>query len=209
VPQTRKRAFLIASLDGAVALPAPTHRSYHPRRHKTPEAELGLPQWVSMAEALAWGREPAIVRNGQTHAGRKPGGDARSLDRPAFTLTSSGFPWWVEPLPRSASERRKNARAAERRMPADCRRHRERKESHPRASRPRAHLPCGSGRVRMTVEQASVLQGFRHDYPWQGSRTQRFHQIGNTVCPPVARCVLREAMRPSLGLPAARRRDGR
>lgn len=32
VPQTRKRAFLIASLDGPVALPEPTHRSYNPRR---------------------------------------------------------------------------------------------------------------------------------------------------------------------------------
>jgi DNA (cytosine-5)-methyltransferase 1 len=53
--------------------------------------------------------------------------------------------------------------------------------------------------VRISVEQATILQGFRHDYPWQGSRIQRFRQIGNTVCPPVARVVLAEAMRPSLG----------
>jgi site-specific DNA-cytosine methylase len=49
--------------------------------------------------------------------------------------------------------------------------------------------------VRITFEQASVLQGFRHDYPWQGARTQRFQQIGNAVCPPLARAVLAEAMR--------------
>jgi hypothetical protein len=52
--------------------------------------------------------------------------------------------------------------------------------------------------VRVTVEQASILQGFRHDHPWQGPRTARFRQIGNAVCPPVARAVLAEAMAPSL-----------
>ncbi len=54
VPQTRKRAFLVASLDGPVKLPAPTHRSYNPRRRETPEDELRLLPWVSMAEALGW-----------------------------------------------------------------------------------------------------------------------------------------------------------
>ncbi len=32
VPQTRKRAYLVASLDGPAQLPVPTHRSYNPRR---------------------------------------------------------------------------------------------------------------------------------------------------------------------------------
>ena len=54
VPQTRKRAFLIASLDGPVSLPEPTHRSYNPRRKETPEDEAALLPWVSMAEALGW-----------------------------------------------------------------------------------------------------------------------------------------------------------
>ena len=51
--------------------------------------------------------------------------------------------------------------------------------------------------VRVTVEQASVLQGFRADYPWQGARYRQFRQIGNAVCPPLAAKVLAEAMRPS------------
>lgn len=54
VPQTRKRAILMASLDGPVHPPRPTHQSYvpgEPARHEhTLEGEL-LP-WVSMAEAL-------------------------------------------------------------------------------------------------------------------------------------------------------------
>ncbi|HEY6761071.1 MAG TPA: DNA cytosine methyltransferase [Baekduia sp.] len=56
----------------------------------------------------------------------------------------------------------------------------------------------GSDATRVTVEQAAVLQGFRRDYPWQGARYRQFRQIGNAVCPPVARRVLAEAMRPSL-----------
>jgi DNA (cytosine-5)-methyltransferase 1 len=54
VPQTRKRAFLIASFDGPVSLPKPTHRSYKPRGREVPEEELALEPWVSMAEALGW-----------------------------------------------------------------------------------------------------------------------------------------------------------
>lgn len=53
--------------------------------------------------------------------------------------------------------------------------------------------------VRVSVEEAAVLQGFRADYPWQGSRTRRFLQIGNAVCPPVARLVVGTAARHSLG----------
>jgi DNA (cytosine-5)-methyltransferase 1 len=54
VPQTRRRAFLIASFDGPVCLPVPTHRSYKPRSRGVPEEELALEPWVSMAQALGW-----------------------------------------------------------------------------------------------------------------------------------------------------------
>jgi DNA (cytosine-5)-methyltransferase 1 len=44
--------------------------------------------------------------------------------------------------------------------------------------------------VRLSVPEASILQGFRSDYPWQGSRTAQFTQVGNAVPPPMARaCV--------------------
>lgn len=35
--------------------------------------------------------------------------------------------------------------------------------------------------VRITVEQAGVLQTFRPDYPWQGTQGQQFQQVGNAV----------------------------
>lgn len=63
-----------------------------------------------------------------------------------------------------------------------------------------------TGSVRITVEQAAALQGFRPGYPWQGSRTRRFLQIGNAVAPPMARAVLAAAIGPAL---AGRRRQSR
>ncbi|HSS05240.1 MAG TPA: DNA cytosine methyltransferase [Solirubrobacterales bacterium] len=52
--------------------------------------------------------------------------------------------------------------------------------------------------VRVSVEEAATLQGFRPDYPWQGSRSRCFLQIGNAVCPAVARLVVAAATRHSL-----------
>lgn len=53
------------------------------------------------------------------------------------------------------------------------------------------------GAIRVSTEEAATLQGFRRDYPWQGSRTRCFLQIGNAVCPPVARLIVDAASRPS------------
>jgi DNA (cytosine-5)-methyltransferase 1 len=51
VPQTRRRAVLLASLDHEVALPVPTHSAYHPR--DPGRLDPGVLPWVSMADALS------------------------------------------------------------------------------------------------------------------------------------------------------------
>lgn len=206
VPQVRKRAFLIASLDGPVALPEPTHRSFDPRRHSVPADELGLPNWISMAEALGWGEEPATLRSNHTSSGRIPGGAPRSLDRPSFTLIGSSYTWKIEKGVRQEDVRPGPGWA--RRRPATT------VLGEPRVFGPGCWPRNGHSldrvrreTVRVTVEQASVLQGFRHDYPWQGPRTARFRQIGNAVCPPLARAVLAAAMGPTLEGGRSRRID--
>ena len=48
----------------------------------------------------------------------------------------------------------------------------------------------GSEAVRLSPEQALVLQSFRSDYPVAGSKTKKFEQIGNAVPPLLAAHVV-------------------
>lgn len=98
VPQTRKRAILMASLDGPVHPPAPTHQAYvpgEPAQHQhTLEGEL-LP-WVSMAEALCW--EGGAVRTGnftaRDHRHQRGVPYERGIAAPSPTVdTTTGKAW--------------------------------------------------------------------------------------------------------------------
>jgi DNA (cytosine-5)-methyltransferase 1 len=67
----------------------------------------------------------------------------------------------------------------------------------PRISPPGHHDANESGSqqknaVRVTEQEAAILQGFPPDYPFQGSRTKRFEQIGNAVPPLLAEHILRQ-----------------
>lgn len=97
VPQTRKRAYLIASLDGPVRLPEPTHRSYNPRRpDEVRDDERHLLPWVSMADALGWQPGAVTHTNNQTDHGRRPRGLARPASCPARTLDGASGSWTVD-----------------------------------------------------------------------------------------------------------------
>jgi DNA (cytosine-5)-methyltransferase 1 len=209
VPQTRRRAFLLASLDGPVELPAPTHRSYDARRRETPPCERALLPWVSMAQALGCDGRGVVQTNNQTSSGRRPCGLSRPLLAPAHTLDTASGSWTFHnrrrrPVcPRAADEPATTILARGqlswvRQPPATT------VACDPRIAPPgarrcatRPNTPGRSeGAVRVTVAQAAVLQGFRPDYPWQGSRCRQFQQVGNAVPPPLARQVLEAAIKP-------------
>jgi len=82
VPQTRKRAILVANLSGPANLPTPTHSRYYSR---TPDKlDPGVKKWVSMAEALGW-TKPGVTftqNNRQAHQAH------RAMDQPAPTVTA-------------------------------------------------------------------------------------------------------------------------
>ena len=302
VPQTRKRAFLIASLDGPVGLPEPTHRSYNPRRAVVPDDERDLLPWVSMAEALGWGMtaRPALtivtagssyggaqsreclararrsgawvetrrggeritesvdpagapsptittrVNRWQTHGvkttaaghngtpehggwawrnGNQPNAAIRGTSDPAPTVHFGKRANQVEWVPARLDGRQRGTRPRPVREPAPTMLAaglskgvpvwtRERpattvacdRRVHPGGHKQNATDPPGrypqrrgASAARVTVCQAAVLQGFPADYPWQGSQTRQFEQVGNAVPPPLARRVLEEAIRPGGG----------
>jgi DNA (cytosine-5)-methyltransferase 1 len=107
VPQTRKRAILLASLDGPVTGPAATHQRYiAPRRKEeaslalfdAPEPERivhvddrGLLPWISMAEALGWGMTaspagPVVARHGGEGAPHALDGGSSQRERMAEAM---------------------------------------------------------------------------------------------------------------------------
>jgi DNA (cytosine-5)-methyltransferase 1 len=85
VPQTRKRAILLASRVREVSLPTPTHSRYYTRSPK--KLDPGVPKWVSMAEALGWPTDGILVSNYNTGGQLGTPGE-RGTDEPSFTVTS-------------------------------------------------------------------------------------------------------------------------
>lgn len=219
VPQTRRRAFLIASLNGPVSLPAATHRSYDARRKTIPEEERDLQPWVSMAHALGCPADGVVQTNNQTSGGQRPCGLSRLLAAPSrtldtasgqWTLHARGAAWAMRNRPRQP-ECLRDPRAPALTITATGKQswvHRRPATTvacDPRVARPgakrSAERPDAPGRskdaVRVTVEQAAVLQGFPADYPWQGPRGRQFQQVGNAVPPPLARRVIEQAIAPA------------
>jgi site-specific DNA-cytosine methylase len=52
----------------------------------------------------------------------------------------------------------------------------------------------GAGIRRLTVEECAILQAFPADYPWRGTKTAQYRQVGNAVCPPVAEALVRAVL---------------
>lgn len=192
VPQTRVRAVLIASRVREVREPPATHQRYYPPGHRLREQptleESMLPRWVSMAEALGWGstaRPYPTIAGGSNRRGidaeHVGGSHARSV---LYGDRDAGRWMWVFDRPATTIAGDPRVHPPGHKVNADDRR------------RGHTHYEgrAGARAIRVSVQEAAVLQSFRPDYPWQGTKTKVFQQVGNAVPPLLAAAILREAL---------------
>lgn len=216
VPQTRQRCILMASRVATVQPPEPTHS----REGDEGDLFGGKRErWVSMAAALGWGfPEPSctVSGGGTDTGGAEPFGNANYRRRlaafvsagvtgegrpkdpetqPADTLTSKGTAYWL----RMGNQEKSAVRHVEEPAPTVLFGARSNKVEwfHERPAttvvgsfKPDTSRQNAEGGVRVTVAEGGVLQSFPADYPWQGSRTKQYQQVGNAVPPRLAAHVL-------------------
>lgn len=207
VPQTRDRLILMAHRHATPPRPTPTHSRYYP--HQPHRYDKNVQRWVSMAQALGWGTPdrpyPTIAAgtaSGGADADMVGGSGARAvLDR------ARNAPTWVRFI--AVNDRPNNAnRPANHPAPTLAFGHEKPRWVFDRPSttivgsfrpdvvaapnyRTSTARQDQTGSVRVTVAEAGVLQGFPYDYPWTGSRTAQYQQVGNAIPPPLAEAVVR------------------
>lgn len=236
VPQTRKRAILMARMDGKVEPPVPTHSRYY----STDPGRLdpGVEKWGSMAEALGWGmtERPSVTVTGGS--GRQGGPDAldggsgarktlrtaqelgkwemrgnhylgetgeyntRLVTEPSLTITSGSnrmrfreIPeqWTAErPAPTVVATRRSAGGMLIGRQLVDG----SRKDVGGHAG----DVGISEGQlagVRVTVEEAAVLQSFPPDFVLLGTQGEKHLVVGNAVPPLLAEAILAALLAPA------------
>lgn len=208
VPQIRRRAVLIASLERDVDRPTPTH--CNPAKQN---AEL-LP-WVTMADALGWGAgtDPTVA----TGRDWRPDRTHQTIDassQPAPTLTAlSGSQWHLHGTGRAQGAEAPEIAPETPPEHADSDVHDVlwpfSRPSTPIAGDARCFAPGGhranDGRdnsrtigrsdhaIMLEIDQALTLQSFPRCYPVQGPKSLQFIQVGNAVPPLLGAHLLAEA----------------
>lgn len=252
VPQTRERAFLIASRSRPVGPPPPTHSD-----QRRGQCLFGLEPWVTMGEALGW---TGTLRHTQRDGSSGEYAE-RDADEPSFTVASNADRWrrpartvcgnraprWAydrrqgetnpdgsrtmrrligldEPAPtiscddsrdvwRYVNGNQENAATRTLNEPAPTihfghnlnqvewvnDRPATTVQATPRVGRP-GHKDRDAGEaqyernaVPVTAIEAAILQDLPPDWPFHGTKTSVFRQIGNAIPPALAEAVLRVA----------------
>ena len=176
VPQTRKRAILVARRGGPVHLPIPTHSRYYSANPS--KLDRGVKKWVSMAEAFGWGEFTAekVMGKGMVERyGTRPGRDAEA---PAFAIRASAG--GMEP---GGFVLRSNYGTG-----GDASKRGERTINQPSATlTSKADRMKWDGTRRLTAAEAAALQTYPAGFTWTG---KTFLQIGNAVPPLMAEAIL-------------------
>ncbi|MBK0419978.1 DNA cytosine methyltransferase [Leucobacter sp. CSA1] len=213
VPQTRKRAILMARLDGKVQPPPPTHSRYY----STDPVRLdpGVEKWVSMAEALGVGDRSRVFAGAGKTAVETSGQIPREMCEPAHTVTGSQTAAWVlngqhritaltskassekpswpaeRPAPTIVTSRRAAGGMLVGRQLGDGSRRDVGGHSGRSGLKP-GQLPG----VRVTYREAAALQSFPPGMAWPGNQGERFLAIGNAVPPLLAESILGALLEP-------------
>lgn len=208
VPQTRKRAFLLASRDHEVAPPTPTHSRYYPRNPT--KLDPGVAKWVSMAEALTplGLGDPFRMVSNYGSGGDSTNRGERTSDQPAPTITSKidrNVIYRNNPMPNQAHRHLGQPAptlAFGKALPEWC--HNRPATTVVGSFKPEVIAAPGfrttvsrqnaPDSVRVSVAEAAVLQSFPVDHPWQGAKGKQYLQVGNAVPPLLAMAALCAAL---------------
>jgi len=197
VPQTRKRAFLLARRGRPPVPPRPTHVAPKNRDPQLSLLDAERRPWVTMADALGW-PSSAEVRSWRgagmvaRHGTRPP----CMGDQPAPTLTTApGRRWKI--LHTNRGQREDGSRqvidALANPAPTFTARSGGQWKIERRPGRPSSQF--SKDPVRVTLAEALTLQSYPAGFAVAGSKTSRFRQVGNAVPPLLARRILESVVR--------------
>jgi DNA (cytosine-5)-methyltransferase 1 len=149
----------------------------------TYSGQLGGQPGLVVRDAL--GIHDGAIQSGACHSDTGTCGKPRDVGMPAPTVASSSNLYLRRPSPTVSAV-------------GEC------KGSGPggnphKMQRASDALFLATGRRRLTVEECAKLQAFPDGWPWQGTATSRYRQVGNAVPPPLAEAVARAVISAALG----------